>query len=92
MSKMGVIDERKLSVCLASNMYLESNHFLVLSDDELKRIYPFGYLIAPSTHFQYEFTQRMFRTMMESVGAIVDCKATVFVIEFGHYIGHVLGD
>lgn len=33
MAKLGVIDERKLSVCLSSNMYLENHQYLTLSDD-----------------------------------------------------------
>ena len=79
-------------MCLVSNMYLENKQFLIMTDDELKRLYPFNYLITPSTHFQYEFTQRMFRVMMEAFFPIIETKATFFIVEFANYVGHVLGD
>lgn len=71
MSKMGVIDDRKFSVCLASNMYLENRQYFGLTDDELRKVFPFNYLIVPSAHFQYEFTQRIFRVMVEGVMPMV---------------------
>jgi hypothetical protein len=32
MGRLGIIDERKLSVCLASSMYLEKRQFFTLTD------------------------------------------------------------
>lgn len=73
-----------------SKLYLSDT--FILSSDELKKLFPFSYIVSPSEENVEEFKERLYMVMRSSFSSIIEGKDNDFIRNMANYIGNILNE
>ncbi len=73
-----------------SKLYLSEN--FDLTSEELKKLFPFSYIVSPSEENSQEFKERLYMVMRSSFESIIEDKNNDFIRHMANYVGNILGE